>query len=229
MSISWTRAFGLSLIVCLIAVMAAPALAADPSFGRPASPASRGTGRIGMPGAGINLLASLQMMGLPVVGPMVAISRVERFVLQSILFPPRGTRAGFARYPTGIPRAPNRSATGARALGRAENLTAYLSGKGYDVTDLNAALSEAGTALQSSNMTGFAGAMRIFRTDLDAKITAGTVNRTVIGDYLKTLPGPGSLTVGHGFHGMGMRFHHRRMSHRWMGHRWMRAPGRYGW
>jgi hypothetical protein len=76
------------------------------------------------------------------------------------------------------------------AAGLAENLTAYLGGKGYDVTDMNAALTDARTALASSNLTAFGSAMRSFRKDLNAKIVTGTINRSVISDFLKTLPAP---------------------------------------
>jgi hypothetical protein len=82
----------------------------------------------------------------------------------------------------------SRGQTGAAALGHAENLTAYLGGKGYEIADLNEALSVARTALAASNLTAFRGAMMTFREDLNTKITAGTMNRTVIQDYLKTLP-----------------------------------------
>jgi hypothetical protein len=79
-------------------------------------------------------------------------------------------------------------------VGLAENLTAYLAGKGYDVSDLNAALSDARTALAGSNTTVLKGAMRTFQSDLFAKVAAGTLNRTVIQDYLKTVsPGNSGL------------------------------------
>jgi hypothetical protein len=72
-------------------------------------------------------------------------------------------------------------------LGFAENLTAYLAGKGYDVSDLNAALSDARTALAGPNTTAFRVALRTFQGDLNAKVTAGTINRTVVQDYLNTV------------------------------------------
>ena len=72
-------------------------------------------------------------------------------------------------------------------VGFAGNLTAYLAGKGYDVSDLNAALSDARAALTGSNTTALRVAMRTFQSDLNAKVTAGTINRTVIQEYLKTV------------------------------------------
>jgi hypothetical protein len=96
-------------------------------------------------------------------------------------------------------------------VGYAENLTAYLAGKGYDVSDLSAAISDAHTALGSSNMTALGSAMMAFRRDLDAKVTAGTINRTVIQDYLKTASaGTGLVRSGRGPAGMpGMVGAHR--------------------
>jgi len=230
MSIPWKRALGFSMIVCLLAILAAPALAAAPVHGRPAFPASQRTGMGGMPGQGMHLLTSLQMMGFPVLGPLAVLSYVEnaiqRFVIPSFRAHPvvfngnlrsRAGSWGFNRSPPSMYPA-SRGTSGIRSLGFAENLTAYLGGKGYGVADLSAALSGAGTALQSSNMTAFGSAMRTFRTDLDAKITAGTMNRTVIGDYLKTLPAMNPVAWGRGIHGMGMRLHRR----------WMRIHGRHG-
>ena len=205
MSSSWTRAVGLSMTVCLIAILAAPALAADPFHGRIASPASRGTGFTGLQGRGANLLTSLQLMGFPVAGPLVLLSEAKNIILRFVNPSSKGTagalignlrsglnprafnRATLPAYPAG------RGAAGTMGVGFAENLSAYLAGKGYDVSDLNAALSDARTARAGSNTTALRVAMRTFQSDLNAKVTAGTINRTVIQDYLKT------VSVGTGF------------------------------
>ena len=199
MLISWTRAFVLSMTVCLIAILAAPALAADPFHGRIASPVSRGPGFTGLQGRGATLLTSLQLIGYPVVGPLLFIPMArnifQRFVnpsskgtggalirnLHPVLNPVTVSRPALPAYPTW------RGTQGTVGLGFAENLTAYLAGKGYDVSDLNAALSDARTALAGPNTTAFRVALRTFQGDLNAKVTAGTINRTVVQDYLNTV------------------------------------------
>jgi hypothetical protein len=198
MSISWTRAFGLSMTVCLIAILAAPALAADPFHGRIATPVSRGQGLTGFQGRGVNLLTSLELMAFPLVGPLmllpVAKNIIQRFVNPSS----KGTAGTLIRnLPPGMnPETFNRSGlaypawrgtTGTMGVGFAENLTAYLAGKGYDVSDLNSALSQARTALAGSNTTALRVALRTFQADLNAKVTAGTINRTAVQDYLETV------------------------------------------
>lgn len=198
MSSSWTRAFGLSMTVCLIAILVAPALAADPFQGRIASPASRGAGFTGLHGRGANLFTSLQVMGFPVVGPLALLSGVKNIIQRFVNPSSRGTAGTLVRnLPTGwnpgtfnrstLPAYPARiGAPGTVAVGHAENLTAYLAVKGYDVSDLNEALSDVRTALAGSNATALRVAMRTFQSDLNAKVTGGTINRTIIQDYMKT-------------------------------------------
>ena len=199
MSISWTRAFGLSMTVCLIAILAAPALAADPFQGRIATSVSRGSGFTGFQGRGANLLTSVGLMAFPLVGPLmllpVARNIVQRFVnpsskgipgaltrnLHPGMNPGTFSRSTPSAYPAG------RGTTGTMGVGFAENLTAYLAGKGYEVSDLNSALSDARTALAGSNTTALRVALRTFQTDLNAKVTAGTINRTAVQDYLETV------------------------------------------
>ena len=197
MSSSWTRVFVLSMIVCLVTLLAAPAMAAGPFHGRPASPVRR-TGTSGMIGRGMNVFTSLQVMGYPLVGPLVLLSDaknvVERFIHPSSRGMPgtftRNYHTGWSPRVSGRPTVPaypaSRVAAGTMGIGFAENLTGYLGGQGYDVSDLNAALADAKAALASSNLTALASSMRTFQTDLNAKIAAGTINRTVIQDYLKT-------------------------------------------
>jgi len=198
MSMSLTRAFGLSMVVCLVAVLAAPALAAGPAHGRPFFPASRGTAANGLAGRGISLVTTLQAMGFPVLSPMALLLPVERAIERVVLPSPGNPVAVPGHFTRGPPWSANRTAlpfstavrgvSGTREVGFAGNLTTYLGGKGYDVSDLNAALSNARMALAGSNLTAFGEAMRVYRSDLNAKITAGTLNSTVIRDYLKTLP-----------------------------------------
>jgi hypothetical protein len=200
MSSPWTRAFGLSMIVCLIVILAAPAMAADPYHGRPVSPVTRRIGTPGLLGRGMNIFASLQVMGFPVVGPLAMLSEAKNVIQRFVTPSPRGQAGNFtwnlrsgwsspAFNRSTLPMyAAYRSAAGAMEVGFAENLTAFLGEKGYDVADLTAALSDAHAALAGSNVIALGSAMRTFRADLDAKVMAGTINGTVIQDYLKTLP-----------------------------------------
>ncbi|HVP24905.1 MAG TPA: hypothetical protein VMS81_02895 [Methanomicrobiales archaeon] len=210
MPIPWTRALGLSLIACLVAVMAAPALAADPAHGRAAFPVSRGTGLANLHARGMNLISSLQLMGNPITGPFALAIFAERAVQRFIPFSPAEKPAvlgNIGKFNRTV--APAYAPGGVQAtttISLAENLTAYLAGKGYDVADMNAALSRARTAIAGSNQTAFREAMAGFRTDLNAKIAAGTINRTAIGDYLKTLqPARTPVSAGWGTRARGMR------------------------
>jgi hypothetical protein len=199
MSRSWTRVLGLSMVACLLAILAAPALAAGPAHYGPSFPAPRGRGMTGLAGRGMNLFTTLQVAGLPVIGPLAVLMPVERAV-ESLILPSsrenplafagnRSRMAAWSGNRTTIPLSRvGRGVSGTMEMGFAANLTAYLGGKGYDVADLNAALTDARTALAGSNLTAFRRAMMSFMEDLNAKISAGTVNRTVIQDYLETLP-----------------------------------------
>jgi hypothetical protein len=211
MSISWTRVFGLSMIVCLIAILAAPAMAAGPYHSRIASPVSRRIGTPGLLGHGMNIFASLLVMGLPVVGPLAMLSEAKNLAQRFITPSSRGAAGALTGnlHPgwnrgtinrTTIPAYPAwKGAPGTMAVGYAENLTAYLAGKGYNVSDLNTAISDAHAALASSNTTALGSAMMTFRKDLDAKVTAGTMNRTVIQDFLRTMPtGNWGIPAGRG-------------------------------
>ena len=215
MSSSWISVTGLSLAVCLLAALAAPALAAGPAQAHPPFSGSRGTGSAALSGQGIRLLPSALVMGIPLAIPLAAISFAEHAV-QRFVSPSHGVNGFTGSITPGMGlRSLNRSAfppmgqAGVGGIGPAGNLTAYLRGKGYNVTDLNAALTRAGTALRSSNMTEYRSAMMTFRKDLDAKVTAGTINQTVIRDYLKTLsPGTNGPMVRR-FPGRGMGIHGR--------------------
>ena len=111
----------------------------------------------------MNIFASLQVMGFPVVGPLAMLSEAKNVIQRFINPSSRGTAGALTGnlYPgwnpatfnrTTLPAYPAwRGAPGTMAVGYAENLTAYLAGKGYEVSDLNAALSDAHAALASSN------------------------------------------------------------------------------
>jgi hypothetical protein len=219
MSSSWTRAVVLSMTVCLIAILAAPALAAGPYHGRPASPVSRRIGTAGLAGHGMTIFASLLVMGFPVVGPLVVLSEAKNVIQRFINPSSRGTVGASTGnlHPRWSPGTINRTTLpaypawrgtpGTGGVGLAENLTAYLAGRGYNVSDLNTAISDAHAALASSNLTALGSAMMSFRRDLDAKVGAGTINGTVIRDYLKTMPaGNWGIRTGRGpVGGMGAR------------------------
>ncbi len=160
-----TRVFGLSMIVCLVAILAAPAMAAGPSHGGMMSPVAGRIGTAGMSGRGMHILSSLQLMAFPVVGPLAAVLEAKN-VIQRFIHPSSGSIMG--SFPGNLrpglnPAVINRTAfplypamggaQGTAAVGYEENLTAYLAGKGYDVSDLSAALTDARAALAGSNLT----------------------------------------------------------------------------
>ena len=139
-------------------------------------------------------------MAFPVVGPLAAVVEakniIQRFIRPSSAgfsgtFPgnlrPGLNRGAFNRTALPLYPAPG-GAQGTAAVGYEENLTAYLAGKGYDVSDLSAAISDANTAISGSNLTALRSAMMTFQRDLNAKVAAGTINRTVIQDFAKTMP-----------------------------------------
>jgi hypothetical protein len=170
----------------------------------------------------MQLLSSLQLMGIPVVGPLAALCSAGQAIRRFIFPLSRVNPVAFSgNPPEGLSWTANRSALpgyhafrgaapGAMAIGFAENLTASLGGKGYNVSDLNGALSDARTALAGGNTTAFGSAMRSFRRDLGAKVAAGTIGRMVIEDYLKTLTGMHPAAGARGFPLRGMRIQVRR-------------------
>ena len=199
------RGVALSLVVCTVALLAAPALAAGPASGRAVSGIlQRSPVPGGLAGKGQHLLTSLQILSFPVAGPLAALTWAGRAVYRALhpaaLHQASGGRsAAFhghfpSRYGIRSMYRPSFPATsgfrgrgGIGEIGAAENLTAYIGGKGYDVTDLEAALLEARTALAASNTTAYRAAMMTFRKDIGTKVTAGTIPRMVIGEYLRTL------------------------------------------
>jgi len=197
MSSSFTRILVVSLIVCFVTLLAAPAMAAGPYYSRMTSPVSTRIGT-GMPGRGMNILSSLQVLAFPVVGPLAVLWEARNAFGRFVTPSSRMMRGPFAgNYHPGwnpgafrrsaVPRYPASGvAAGTMGINFAENLTGYLGGQGYDVSDLNAALADAKAALAGSNLTALGSSMRTFQSDLNAKIAAGTINRTAIQDYLKT-------------------------------------------
>jgi hypothetical protein len=216
------------MILCLVGILAAPAMAADLSHGRMMSPVSGRTGT-GLFGRGMHIFSSLQVMAFPVVGPLALLSEakdvIQRFTNPSSKVTP-GSAMTWNFHPGLNPGFVNRTtlpiyhafgaAQGTAAVGYEENLTAYLAGKGYDVSDLNRALTDAHAALAGSNLTALGRAMMTFRSDLNAKVTAGTINRTVIQDYLKTMPGGNrGIGAGRGPAGMPRMMMAHRMAASW--------------
>jgi hypothetical protein len=202
MSEQWIRVFGISMVVCMLAILAVPALAADPYQDRDTFATRRG---LGLPAplrfAG-TLITSIPVIGIPLGGILVA-----RSLAESVLHHPitgnlggrvtgldRGLRREMGagtinRSAVSVLHQPlNMSEAGAARISAAENLTVYLGGKGYEVTDLDASLSEARSAIQTSNLTAFRSAMNTFMRELNGLVVAGTVNRTVIQQFLKTQP-----------------------------------------
>ncbi|MEI7434326.1 MAG: hypothetical protein WCJ93_08755 [Methanomicrobiales archaeon] len=68
---------------------------------------------------------------------------------------------------------------------RASNLTAYISGKGYDVDSLNAALSDAKAAVLASDKDRFQSAMKAFARELRVKVKDGSIDKEDLKSYAK--------------------------------------------
>ena len=210
------RGIALVLAVCFVALLTAPALAA---------PSARGPGGYTVPqrfslsggfaaARGPHLLTFLQLMAFPVAGPLAALFWGERAV-HRVIFPASGARPvavahTFSNVPvsrimnrSSFPAAPGfRGMGGIGGIGAAENLTTYIGGRGYDVAAMQAALSQARTALAASNTTAYRVAMVTYRKDLNAKVIAGTIPSSVIADYLKTLPATNTMPAWRGSPGM---------------------------
>jgi len=214
-----TRGIALSFAVCTIALLAAPALAAGPTHGGAGFTLPwRSTVSTNPAGMGLHLFTLLQVMAIPVAGPLIALSwagrPLHRFLSTALgakpaIFPRNFSRGiglwGLNR--SAFPAGPGfRIQNGVMGIAAAENLTTYLHSKGYNVSDLDTSLSVARAALAGSNLTAYRTAMGTFRKDLEIKITAGTINQSVILDYLKALPAAnrvpgmvGTVGLGRGF------------------------------
>lgn len=68
---------------------------------------------------------------------------------------------------------------------KAQNMTAYLAGKGYNVDSLNAALADAKAAVLASDKDRFQSAMKTFRTELRAKVKDGSIDGADLNNYAK--------------------------------------------
>lgn len=82
----------------------------------------------------------------------------------------------------------NGDGTGIRMPGlpdRASNLTAYLSGKGYNVDSLNAALADAKAAVQASDKDRFQSAMKAFGRELRAEVQNGSIDKADLKNFAK--------------------------------------------
>ncbi len=67
-----------------------------------------------------------------------------------------------------------------KMLDRATNLTTTLQQKGVDVTTLNAALANAKSAIQNANATAFKDALKTFNQDIQAGIKNGSIDKSVL-------------------------------------------------
>jgi hypothetical protein len=76
-----------------------------------------------------------------------------------------------------------RENTMAAGLGIARNLTAFLEGKGNDVTSLETVLAQAQQAIQDGNTTAYRSAMRTFSQDLQARVRSGAIDPAVIRSF----------------------------------------------
>ena len=78
------------------------------------------------------------------------------------------------------------SATMQSQLDAANNLTKFLEEKGYPVQGLRNDLDSAATAIQENNVSAFRGAARTYLQDLHTEIKNGSIDKTVLAEYIQS-------------------------------------------
>jgi SOS response regulatory protein OraA/RecX len=213
------RLIGVSIFVCLAAIVAVPAFAAAPAHGSSAGHTINGTGEAKILGFAENLTASLQQKGVDVTNLNAALTNAQSaiqnadatafkdamktfdqeiqagirngsisktalqgtghqcFQKSGVTLPAMNTTVekrmpGFAENLTPTMET--------KMLGFAENLTASLQQKGADVTNLNAALTNAQSAIQNADATAFKDAMKTFDQEIQAGLRNGSIDKSVL-------------------------------------------------
>jgi hypothetical protein len=202
------RLIGVSILVCLAAFMAIPAFAAAPAQGSSPGHVITTADEAKILGFAENRTASLEQKGVDVTnlnaalasakiaiqnGDLQAFKDVMKTFNQDIL---TGIKDGSIPKPTlqetgqegfqkncqkngAAPQVLNATLE-TKMLDKAKNLTTTLQQKGLDVTNLNAALSDAQTAIQNADVTAFKDAMKTFNEDIRAGIKNGSIDKSVL-------------------------------------------------
>ena len=209
---------GVSVAVCLALLLVVPGLAAQPVQGQHPG---RGFGNVSettMLAHAENLTATLSGKGVDVTGLNGALTDAQNAIQSSNTTAFRDAMKEFTKtlladlkngsipktdirqgmHP-GVPKSGTFTMTPAmetKELGFAQNITKTLSTKGVDVSGLNAALTDAQNAIQSSNTTAFKDAMKTFTQTIRADIKSGTIPQS---DLPKITRGP---ATGNGVAGL---------------------------
>jgi len=198
------KLIGVSILVCLAALVVIPAFAAAPAQGSSTGHTMTAAGEAKLLGFAENRTASLQQKGVDVTNLNAALANAKIAVQnsdQAAFLSAMKTfnqdiqagikdgsipqtdlaGAGHQGFQKNGANPPVLNATmESKMLTRAENLTTTLQQKGVDVTNLNAALSSAQSAIQSANATAFKDAMKTFNQDIQAGIKDGSIPQTAL-------------------------------------------------
>ncbi len=221
------RLIGVSILVCLAAIVAVPAFAAGTSHQgfqkNGATPqVMNATMENKLLGFAENRTASLQQKGVDVTNLNAALAKAKSAIQNGDLqafkdamqtfnqdiqagikdgsIPktalPTTERQGFQKNGATPPVLNATMET--KMLERMQNLTTTIGQKGVDVTNLNAALANAKSAIQNADATAFKDAMKTFNQDIQAGIKNGSIDKSVLPQpKQRTTPASGT-TTNHG-------------------------------
>ena len=198
------KLIGVSILVCLAAFIAIPAFAAAPAQGSSTGHVITAADEAKLLGFAENRTASLQQKGVDVTNLNAALASAKSAVQNGDLQAFKDAMKTFnqdiqAGIKDGSIPKPALAGTGrqgfqknggnppvlnatmeAKMLDRATNLTTTLQQKGVDVTNLNAALANAKSAVQSGDLQAFKDAMKTFNQDIQAGIKDGSIDTSVL-------------------------------------------------
>ena len=198
------KLIGVSILVCVAALIAIPAFAAAPAQGSSTGHTMTAAGEAKLLGFADNRTASLQQKGVEVTNLNAALASARSAVqnsdqaafLSAMKTFNQDIQAGIkdgsipqtALAGTGHQGFQKNGATPpvlnatmeTKMLGRAENLTTTLQQKGVDVTNLTASLANAKIAIQNADTTAFKNAMKTFNQDIQAGIKNGSIDKSVL-------------------------------------------------
>ncbi len=198
------KLIGVSILVCLAALIAMPAFAAAPSHDSSTGHAMNAAGEAKLLGFAENRTTALGQNGVDVTNLNAVLANAQTAIqngnatafkdamktfnqdiqagIKDGSIPktaPQGT--GYQGFQKSGATPPVMNATmETKMLGKEENLTTTLQQKGVDVTNLNAALTSAQSAIQDGNATAFKDAMKTFNQDIQAGIKSGSIDKSVI-------------------------------------------------
>ena len=195
---------GISIFVCLAALVAMPAFAAAPAWGSSTGHAITAAGEAKLLGFAENLTSTLGQNGVNVDNLNSAIESAQSAIASSNTTAfmdamktfnqdvqagiksgsiPKTALQGMGPGPDGFRKSGTtapvmNTAMETKMLGFADNLTASLQGKDVNDPNLNAALGNAQIAIQDSNSSAFMNAMKLFGQDIQAGIKDGSIPKS---------------------------------------------------